>query len=232
MKIAVVTAIWKRPEVFALFAQGIHYLQQNSGHDIIVCVADSERREEEVRGYGFDYVYFADNAALGAKMNAAAVLASSHTPDWYLFLGSDDIVSLNMLRKYSSLFSAGYQYVAVKDHYFYDLETKRGLYWAGYLGDYRDMACGAARALNADAMRQINYKPWYDDQLHNLLDTAFDEKIRPLNLKRQTLSCREDGIFALDIKGGETNMTPFAQWNNSVYLPGEYVTGFVPYLGL
>jgi hypothetical protein len=70
LKLAIVTGVWKRPEVFKLFAKGMHDLRASSSLDITVIVAGSEgiKSRSMVEQYPFYYIE-AKNDPLAAKMN-------------------------------------------------------------------------------------------------------------------------------------------------------------------
>ena len=90
MKICIITAVWKRPEVFKIFAESIKLLKG----DIVVCVVGSEgdKSRKMVESYGFQYTE-APNKPLWVKWNQAAILASQTDADYYLLMGSDDIIN-------------------------------------------------------------------------------------------------------------------------------------------
>lgn len=227
MNLTIVTACWKRPEVFEMFAEGVKMLQKHFEGRINITVtcagSEGERSKNMVEKHNFSYVEY-HNKALGTKMNKAAILARQHEPDYCLFVGSDDIIAPNLLEVYYEEMQKGTDYLYVKDWYFFDLGTKQGLYWAGYdLKVNRGHACGAGRVLSKRVMEGLNYQPWFDNKLHDVLDTSFDRRLRSvrgLGVKQKGWFLRDIDAFGLDIKSA-TNMTPFAKWRNSKYMDGK-----------
>ena len=221
MNLTIVTAVWERPEIFEMFADGVKLLQDHfKGRlNIQVCVSGSEHEVTKtmVESKGYFYVE-KDNRFLGRKMNMAAILARKTEPDYCLLVGSDDIMGTDIMKHYYKEMHKGTDYVSVSDFYFFDTVAKKALYWAGYDTNLnRGHACGAGRMLSRRVMELLNYQPWCDDRLHNLLDQAFDRKIAPIKMTKVMLNLKELGCFGLDIKSS-TNMTPFAQWHNTQYI--------------
>ena len=217
-KIAIITAVWKRPEVFAMFARNVHRLSKD--FDIVCCVAGSERSKSEamVKDQGFDYVEW-KNPPLGQKMNRAAMLAAKHNPDYCLMMGSDDLISPELLRNYLKHIE---DYIYVTDGYFYDLESKRALYWAGYNRNLnRGHALGAGRFMSRNLMDQLNWQPWLDDRLHNLLDTSMDKRLAQCKYTKRALKCISHGLL-VDVKSPE-NMTKFQRWTNTEYINSRVI---------
>jgi len=227
MNLTIITAVWKRPEVFEMFAQGVKMLQKHfKGRlNITVSITGSEGEDSKnmVEAHGFLYTEH-PNRALGQKMNKAAIKARQHNPDYCLLIGSDDVIGASMLEKYYEEMLKGTDYISVKDFYFFDTETKRGLYWKGYNKNAnRGHACGAGRMLSHRIMEGLGYQPWYNDKLHGVLDTAFDRRYRSvkgLNPIEKSFFLRDFNGFGLDIKSS-TNMTPFALWDNTEFVDGK-----------
>ena len=76
MKIAIVTAVWKRHEIFELFAKGIHELEKINGVEIVTVVAGSERELSKnlVEKHNFLYIEI-PNQPLAEKVNAPLLIA-------------------------------------------------------------------------------------------------------------------------------------------------------------
>ena len=234
MNLTIITAVWKRPEVFEMFATGIKSLQRHfKGRlNIDVCISGSEGEESKqmVENHGYYYVEY-HNRALGQKMNKAALLTrktedKDNPCDYYLLLGSDDIMGVDIMEHYFEEMEKGTDYVYVTDYYFFDINTKRALYWAGYTKRLnRGHACGAGRMISRNVMDQLNFQPWYDNKMHHGLDTAFDRRIRGIEMKIKAFNLKALGCFALDIKSStgnaSNNMTPFLQWDNTRYVDAK-----------
>lgn len=224
MLVAIVTAVWKRPEVFDMFAAGIRDLQLkfHGRLEIICCVAGSEKqisRNMVLAHQGFYYVEYS-NHPLHQKMNQATLLARKFDPDYCLMVGSDDLIGLNLMERYFTLMGQGIDYAYLTDCYFYDITTKRGLYWGGYTRPFnRGKGAGIGRLISKKVLNLINWICW-PPGFDRILDTGFDKQIDRLRCSKIEINLKREKLFALDIKSS-TNMTPFEKWDNSFYIDGR-----------
>lgn len=221
MNITVVTGVWKRPEVFEMFAKGI----KNLGVDVRVIVAGSEgdRSRNMVEAHGFDYIEI-KNEPLAEKMNATTLSAKGS--DYVICMGSDDIISPELMQEYLKHMKEGYDFIGVTDFYFWDTVGQRALYWGGYRERYRKgVTAGAARCISARLMDEWNWMPWKVEH-SKYLDNSMEGRITG---SKKILSLKELGLFALDIKSS-TNMTPFALWDNTNYIDAQIIKDNFPYL--
>lgn len=230
MRIAVITCMWKRPEVFQIFGEAWQRIKDNTTEDVeVFCVGSEGNTSRELAEmYGFKYGEY-PNDHLGPKWNHAVNLSKSWNPDWLLFVGSDDIMNMDLFNEYVRRFRNainGPHYIGVYDWYFYDLQSKRALYWAGYNKDVnRGHFCGAGRAMNRQLVNSLGWQIWLNDRLHNLLDTSMDCRLNGVAYSTEGFYVKDYGI-GLDVKSKE-NMTPFALWDNTVEIkPTEVKKAF------
>ena len=224
IRVAIVTGVWQRPEIFAMFAAGVKSLQEHfTGRlEIICCVAGSEGyRSQQMVTQHKDFFYTeVANHPLGVKMNAAANLARKLSPEYCLMVGSDDIIGISLMEKYYELIQRGVGYGYLTDCYFFDTRTKRGLYWGGYVKNFnRGKGAGIGRLISKSVLDRLNWLCWppgYD----RVLDTAFDKQIDRINCSKVEINLKRDKVFALDIKSS-LNMTPFDLWDNSSFTDGK-----------
>lgn len=224
MKIAFVTAVWKRPEIFRLFADNMQRLKAHFSEtpiNIGFAVAGSEGYKSQymVEKAGGFYIE-ADNNKLTRKWNLATKCAEEEMhPDWFIFLGSDDIIPAKTLEFYIEKMKQGYDYINILDTYFFDTKSKRGLIWRGYNNTMKSTPSGVGKAVHRDVLVKACFEPFisgYD----TVLDTGFDRKINKIVKNPFSFRLEKEGLFALDIKSS-TNMTPFEVWNNSELLYGK-----------
>jgi hypothetical protein len=230
IKLAIVTSIWKRPEVVELFVKGVDNLRLNcSEFDIQVIVSGSIQDDENItaKGYEFDdllneskeffkYIEI-PNEPLAAKVNATTYACRNLNVHYVLCMGSDDIISPELLNEYAKHMRKGIDFIGVTDCYFYDTVSKKALYWGGYRETYRKgHTCGAFRALSARLLAQWDWMPW-ENKDSNGLDRSMQDKLKITPHTFYSFSMKERGLFGVDIKSS-TNMTPFALWDNSEYI--------------
>jgi len=231
MKVSICTAVWKRPEVFEMFAKGVKHLQENFKQvEFITIVAGSEGIESKrmVESKGFVYVEM-PNDPLALKVNQPILLARNLGADYVLCVGSDDIITPELMGLYYKHMINKIDYIAVSDFYFYDTVSGKSIYWGGYTESYRlGHACGAGRLISKNLLNQWSWKPW--DVKHNaILDTSIQEKLKRTQHTSVVFSLKENNVFALDIKSA-TNMTPFDLWNNSTFIDSEIIKKHFNYL--
>jgi len=214
MKISMVTGVWKRPEVFKMFAKSVHAL--NTEIDVIVAGSEGAKSKKMVEDEGFQYIEIA-NQPLATKMNATTLAAQNS--DYVLCMGSDDIMHPALMDHYIELMKAGHDFIGCQDYYFYDTVSGRSLYWGGYRERYRrHVPCGASRAISSRLMDRWDWKPWKvgDDAY---LDNSMDGRIRG---KQKIINLKKLGLYALDIKSS-TNMTPFERWPNTQWINSNII---------
>lgn len=229
IKLAIVSAVWKRPEVFEMFAAGVHKLERTCDMDITVIIAGSEgkRSQSMVERHGFKYVEV-PNEPLATKVNAPMLIARHLKIDYVLCVGSDDIVSPGLMKVYESYMRAGIDYIGVTDFYFYDLTTKRAAYWGGYTDKRKGHTAGAGRLISNRLLNSWNWQPW-EIRHSKVLDQSMQEKLLHTPHTAATFSLKDKGVFALDIKS-ETNMTPFQLWDNTTFIPSEELKAEFPFV--
>jgi glycosyltransferase involved in cell wall biosynthesis len=219
MIISVVTGVWKRPEVFKLFAKGIKAIPYPL--NVIVVGSEKHRSRKLVEDEGFTYIEH-KNRPLSNKMNAAMQAAKGS--DYVICMGSDDIISPDLFSLYYRYMVDGYEAIGLTDLYFYELETGKAIYWGGY-SDYRKgKTVGAARCISGEVLDWWEWKAW-DDNLNKYLDSSM--KLEGLNLKK--ISLKETNLLAVDIKS-KTNITPFKLWDNSTYIDSNIITDEFSYI--
>lgn len=226
-RIVIVTAVWKRPEVFKMFAQSIHNLNDP---DIEVIVAGSEGEESKrmVLEAGFNYIE-KPNQPLADKHNATTREARRYMPTHVLCLGSDDLISPELWAIYKDIAARGIDYSGVTDFYFYDVKTKKSAYWGGYIDSRRGETAGAGRMLSWNLLNKWNWKPWEKRHSH-ILDDSMPQKLKALRgYSKEIFSLKDRGVYAIDIKS-EINMTPFELWPNTKYINDKELKLKFPYV--
>lgn len=234
IKLAIVTSIWGRDEIFAMFLKSFRYLLKNCPQFELTLVVSGSIQDEDYSHKGellkrfiydysdvFKYIEI-PNEPLAAKVNASTYACKNLGVDYVLCLGSDDIMTPELLDEYAIHMRNGVDFIGVTDFYFYDTVSGKSLYWGGYTEAYRKgHTAGAARAISARLMNKWDWMPWENrDSL--ILDKSMQDKLKVTPHTIHTFSMKEKNLFALDIKS-ETNMTPFAKWNNSEFIDTKII---------
>jgi hypothetical protein len=219
MRVAIVTAIWKREEVFGIFARNAVKLI-NSVPDMelkVFCAgSQGEHSQGMAEAYGFDYVEVPNNP-LYEKWNVAVRSAKAWRPDYVLMMGSDDVMSAKMLRRYLPSMMQRIDFIGCLDWMFYDLNSGKAIHWKGYNdNERRGKTVGAGRMLSASLLDRLQWQPWAQQVNGEGMDGTMMRRLGKINTytQRAITTGRE---LAVDIKS-DTNITPFAQWPNSVFI--------------
>lgn len=164
--LAIVTAIWKRHRLTRKVLAYYRDLARKLPVETVLIVAGSEGLQSRAMAteYGAEYVEV-PNSPLGAKWNAAAQRAGALGADAVLVTGSDDLVSEELIRFY---LTTPREVQGVLDCYVHDLLNGRSIHWRGYTGRRAGETVGAGRYLPADALDDLNWRPWQDYLEHGL----------------------------------------------------------------
>lgn len=216
IRLAIVTGVWGRPEIFEMFAEKTKQLKHED-LDIVVIVAGSEGEISRriVEKHGFKYIEI-PNEPLATKMNATTLQARDFKADYVLCVGSDDIITQPLLDFYVTEMKKGVDFVGTLDWYFYDTKSKKFAYWGGYIDKRKGHTCGAGRLLNSRLMDIFNWSPWKVEH-SKMLDNSMQQKLSTIDHTSTIFSLKEHGLIGLDIKSS-TNMTPFRLWENTTYI--------------
>ncbi len=234
MKITIISAVWQRPHVFRLFAEGLHKLIDAHSTEVtfrvIIAGSEGEKSQKMVTDEGFDYVE-APNDQLAKKFNATTRMAKGDNPDFVLLLGSDDIISADTFQIYLDKIKEQpkIDFIGLTDFYFYDLNTGKAAYWGGYADHRKGAVCGAGVLVSRNLMRLWGWAPWSPKHNH-ILDDSINIKRKRTPHKDYTFSLKEHGVVSVDLKSN-TNMTPFELWPNTNFIDSQIITDEFSFIG-
>jgi len=196
MRIGIKTMIWKRPIVFEIYAAGIERLRNNFNVIPFVVGSEGDISRKKCEKHGFNYIEY-PNAPLGAKANACLKAMQGHV-DYVLNLGSDNLISDSLMQAYIELMKEGYDFIGIKDLYYYDHIHQRLIYWDGYgKGKRWGESVGAGRVLSSRLLDTFNWKMWAPN-VNTGLDFSMTQKLNGINKK--IISLKDTNTFAVDIK--------------------------------
>jgi hypothetical protein len=222
-RLAIITGVWQRPEVFEMFANATNKLKHND-IDIVVIVAGSEgaKSRQMVEDKGFIYIEI-ENQPLAQKMNATMLKAQELNVDFCLCVGSDDLITNELLEVYYSYMIKNIDYVAVLDWYFYDTQTKAFTYWGGYTDTPRiGHTCGAGRLISSNLLNKWGWAVW-ENKHSTILDDSMQNKLKTTPHTSEVFRLKDKNVFAFDVKSA-VNMTPFELWENTNFVKGKEET--------
>jgi len=165
MNIAVVMAIWQRPEVTGLALE--HLAQQRERlRDVLTLepyVVGSEGTVSEAlaKRVGAQYAEH-ENLPLGLKYQRGFDEARKSDPDGVVLLGSDNFVTDNIWTAWAEELDAGTEYAGVIDAYQYSTRRKTLYHWTGYTpwgGRYKQ-TMGSARLYARSLLDRMDWHLW------------------------------------------------------------------------
>ena len=101
MKILILTAFHERPEISKIYWLGIERLRQYFNINTFAIVSDSDNLK--LAEQSSDNILFTSNEQLGRKMNHGLSEAMKLPFDYLMQLGSDDLITNNILIKYQEI---------------------------------------------------------------------------------------------------------------------------------
>lgn len=198
MRLGILTAIWKRDDVFKVFKQGIERLKEHSNIEIeIVCVgSEGEHSANQCKEY--HYVETPNNP-LSDKWNSGMLKMKELNVDYVLCLGSDDLVSNSLLDRYIEAMEYNFDFIGLLDCFLYDSISNKLVFWTGYNGIRVGETAGIGRCLSKRLLDIFEWKPWNNAKDRGL-DGEMFKKLRNIPHTQKVFGCIKDNIFALDIK--------------------------------
>jgi hypothetical protein len=157
IKILLLTAMHKRPEISELFCISAKNLMlaQKDKYDITVCSMVSDPESEQLcNRYGIHTLNTVEKP-LGTKMNQGYEMALRRFDfDYLLSIDDDDVFSPDILNIYSEAFEKRLPYFGVKSVYFLDYATNRAMLFK-YV---TDRLIGPGRVIRRDALESTGYR--------------------------------------------------------------------------
>lgn len=193
MKIVILTAVWKRHDLFKIFLKGIERVKQNTKHEIILVTIGSEKKK-----FSPNHIE-TSNFPLSNKWQTGIEEVRELNPDYVLMLGSDDFICSNLLDVYTSEMEKGTELIGLIDCYFLDSRIDKLSYWVGYRNHRRGESIGMARMLSKGLLNKLDWKVW-TIQANKGLDSIMMKKLRSLKVSEKMFNCKNKNIMALDVK--------------------------------
>jgi len=204
LRLVIGTMMHRRYWVFQLWCNHIKRLQVSFPNIEIIPIAVGSEGKITKNLAESNGVYYHEypNGDLKKKANARLRFAKRFDFDFIMFLGSDDVISNSLLKRYIELINQGFEIIEIMDLYYFDLQTKAFAYCDGYSSGERT---GEPMAV----ARCISYKV-ADDNDWDLYgsrfspDGAIREALNKRNYKRKQFYIKGDHLV-LDIKGSGIN---------------------------
>ena len=202
MKILFYIATHKRHEVLRMCLDNLKELSKK--WDIDVFCVSSPQDAQIISEYDYDYC-IEDNFPLGRKKNLGLKEAMKKDFTHLIELGSDDIITDELLTEYEKNDSA---YFGINNYHLIDLRSGRAKHWTyGIQGQEIYSPIGAGRVFKKETLEDALSKGdlWPDEQQRGL-DGASDTNMMLRGYKCDIIPFK--GIGIIDLKTDE-NIWPF-----------------------
>jgi ABC-type polysaccharide/polyol phosphate transport system ATPase subunit len=224
LTLVMLTCVWKRPKLTKIIMSYYSKLKEEIG--------DKSRTicEDE----GFHYFEY-ENQPMSEKWQHGLEMTKKYNPDGVIIMGSDDIITKEIIDFYVEKINLGYLLIGIKDFYIYESSIKKLVHWRGYgeLNDAHrmDETIGLGRCLTRPLLDKIKFDVWGGLDLKRNLDGAMTNRLKevgifpvpeekcPLIIRNGELlrighiayKLNEINGFAIDIKS-KTNVTDFDRY--------------------
>ena len=193
MKLAVLTACYKRYDIFRLF---LNHLPKDI---TLICVGDEDENKQSFDESGIKGGYLIhENKPISNKWNAGLEFAKQYDFDYLIITGSDDLFSHDLWKWYKTL---DVHYAGLLDFYFRDLAGKIK-YNDGFRFNRKGEPHGAGRALHRSLLDAVGWRLWKDG-LNEGLDASMTQTLRRIKFDYQFIRLKDKGFVAIDIKSSE-----------------------------
>lgn len=194
-----------RPKVFKLFCASMKRLRTQVGIDFpVVCVSGVEDRKT-CDEYNIGHIV-QTNKPVSRKFDTGCKYMQKIGVNYCMILGSDDIMSTDLLKSLISEMNKGISLIGIKELYFYGTEKQ----FKGKLLYIRlTSLAGVCRTIHKSILDKVDWRPWGADKDWGM-DGMMMKRIRPYVTTTSVVS----GLVC-DVKTS-TNLNHFSYWNSKV----------------
>lgn len=220
MKIVITTLLWKRYDLFDIWAQVIlniicNFANQQVKISVVVAGSENQVSKKLVEQYGFEYIE-TPNTPLSRKANLRLQKCKELNPDYILFLGSDDLISCKTFKYLLKQMRKGYDAIYNMDLYIYD--TISGI--ASYNKEYSNHREGEPKApgkcFSKRLLNKLRWKLW-DENLSRNLDGNLQKSLKKVKHSRHLYWLKKEKLMIVDIKD-KNSITPFSSIPEENYI--------------
>lgn len=197
------TVTYKRPELTDYVLNHYKNIKNQIEHLCnlkMICVgSDGLLGKKIAENNEFEYLEYQNNP-VSQKHNFAASACKKYNPDGIIYVGSDDIMSIEFFIHYIDLIKNGFDFCGVTDIYF--LTKDRLGYWGGYpntSGRFGEPV-GPGKLYSKSLMDRLNWRPWGNENWDRKLDTLVTKNLSKLSYKGSLVTCEQLKGYFIDIK--------------------------------
>ena len=234
------TCVWKRPKltkiILSYYSKLKKEIKSTVNLELVAVGSEGNKSKEICEGAGFHY-FEHENQPMSNKWQYGLKMTKKYDPDAVIIMGSDDIITKEIINFYVEKINSGHLLVGMKDFYIYESYLKKLAHWRGYgkLNDAHrmDETIGLGRCLARPLLDKIEFDVWGGLELRRNLDGAMTNRLKefgifPVSEKNCPVvgyggkilrvghvgyKLNEMNGFAIDIKS-KTNVTSFDRYLN------------------
>lgn len=189
-KIIIYTCVWGRPELTRIvLSYYAHLKKELSGKihlELLAVGSEGDASRKLCEQCGFDYLEY-PNQPLSSKWEYGLNQCANYDPDGVIIVGSDDIVSQNLIEFYDRQLKDNLVFCGLQDAYFFDVNNQNLVWWTGYSGK-KDPArvgetIGMGRCLSRTVLDKLEFSIWKGLDINSSLDGAMTRKLEQLGLQ-------------------------------------------------
>ena len=216
MKVAIAPMVYRRPEVFEVFAQGVHNLI-NTFKDVefkVICIGSEDEAKARVEAHGFTY-YQHKNKPLTAKAEYRLKKVKELDCDYWLSLSDDDFITPAYFGYVLEKMYQGYEYIAPYDLYY--IRNMNLYYYAGYPENNlrHNEALAVGKLVSTELLDRLDWTLWSARDLDSGLDRLAWGKLVTECKSKHFFRCKEIGGMVVDVKS-TVNISKWSKENIQV----------------
>ena len=238
--LVMLTCVWKRPKltkiILSYYSKLKEDIKSTVNLELVAIGSEGDKSRQLCEGAGFHY-FEHENQPMSNKWQHGLKMTKKYDPDAVIIMGSDDIITKEIINFYVEKINSGYLLVGIKDFYMYESNLKKLAHWRGYgkLNDAHrmDETIGLGRCLARPLLDKIEFDVWGGLELKRNLDGAMTNRLKEIGIFPVSedncpiighdgkllraghvgYKLSEIGGFAIDIKS-KTNVTSFDRYLN------------------
>lgn len=199
MKLAIVCAVFKRPELTSIVLNHYNRLKQEEGFDLQLIAVGSEGQASRTicEEAGWHYIEH-PNVPLSQKINRLFEEAKKYDVDGVIWIGSDTLMSKLLLDYYDLNFSDKEEYVqGITDLYFYDIPRDESLYFK-YI--HTTEIIGTGRFFSKKILDKVNWRICGDAVINRGVDSHASRYLKRLGIGENGISMEHAQGVCVEIK--------------------------------
>ncbi|VXD14067.1 hypothetical protein PL8927_270242 [Planktothrix serta PCC 8927] len=189
-KIIIYTCVWGRPELTRIvLSYYAHLKKELSGKihlELLAVGSEGDASRKLCEECGFDYLEY-PNQPLSSKWEYGLNQCANYDPDGVIIVGSDDIVSQNLIEFYDRQLKDNLVFCGLQDAYFFDVNNQNLVWWTGYSGKKDPVrvgeTIGMGRCLSRTLLDKLEFSIWKGLDINSSLDGAMTRKLEQLGLQ-------------------------------------------------